>query len=188
MVASQNDSGDDDGDDDVSIDEILDDGDEMNQITTPRTITGVSNWLNCYSNQELMPLINDIHVRDGEDVSMLQEVLEGFTGKTNFTKFLLAEIAANIMTTNNQANVVSVGKPQAYDDMKQCPDIGALNTFIDGMSDNDKSGCLVYALYEKEDNTIKESSNEDLNKNNSNIDYESQLNNWLKNMTNKKFF
>lgn len=41
---------------------------------------------------------------------------------------------------------------------------------------------------EKEDNTIKESSNEDLNKNNSNIDYESQLNNWLKNMTNKKFF
>lgn len=153
MVASQNDSGDDDGDDDVSIDEILDDGDEMNQITTPRTITGVSNWLNCYSNQELMPLINDIHVRDGEDVSMLQEVLEGFTGKTNFTKFLLAEIAANIMTTNNQANVVSVGKPQAYDDMKKCPDIGALNTFIDGMSDNDKSGCLVYALYEKEDNT-----------------------------------
>lgn len=100
-----------------------------------------------------MPLINDIHVRDGEDVSMLQEVLEGFTGKTNFTKFLLAEIAANIMTTNNQANVVSVGKPQAYDDMKKCPDIGALNTFIDGMSDNDKSGCLVYALYEKEDNT-----------------------------------
>lgn len=41
---------------------------------------------------------------------------------------------------------------------------------------------------EKEDNTIKESSNKDLNKNYSNIDYESQLNNWLKNMTNKKFF
>ena len=38
------------------------------------------------------------------------------------------------------------------------------------------------------DNTIKESSQEDLNKNNSNIDYEQQINSWLKNMTNKKFF
>ncbi len=41
---------------------------------------------------------------------------------------------------------------------------------------------------EEADNTIKESAKEDLNKNNSNIDYEQQLNNWLKNMTNKKFF
>ena len=41
---------------------------------------------------------------------------------------------------------------------------------------------------EEADNTIKESAKTDLNKNNSNIDYESQLNNWLKNMTNKKFF
>ena len=41
---------------------------------------------------------------------------------------------------------------------------------------------------EEADNTIKESAKDDLNKNNSNIDYESQLNNWLKNMTNKKFF
>ena len=41
---------------------------------------------------------------------------------------------------------------------------------------------------EEADNTIKESSKEDLNKNNSNIDYESQLNDLLRKMTNKKFF
>ena len=41
---------------------------------------------------------------------------------------------------------------------------------------------------ETADNTIKESSQGDLNKNNSNIDYEQQINSWLKNMTNKKFF
>ena len=41
---------------------------------------------------------------------------------------------------------------------------------------------------EEADNTAKESSNENLNKNNSNIDYEQQINSWLKNMTNKKFF
>lgn len=38
------------------------------------------------------------------------------------------------------------------------------------------------------DNTIKESAKEDLNKNTSNIDYEQQINSWLKNMTNRKFF
>lgn len=149
-VTSQSDDDDDDGM--TSIDEILDDGDDMNQITTPRTITGVSNWLNCYDNAALMTLLQETHNRDGEEVSLLQEIIEGFTGRTNFTKFLMAEIATNLMTVNNQSNVTSVPKPQCYDKMKQCPDITALNQFISTMSDHDKSGCLVYALYEKTDN------------------------------------
>lgn len=41
---------------------------------------------------------------------------------------------------------------------------------------------------EAQDNTIKESAKEDLNNNNSNINYEQQIDSWLKNMTNKKFF
>ena len=41
---------------------------------------------------------------------------------------------------------------------------------------------------DKADNTIKESSKEDLSNINSNIDYEQQINSWLKNMTNKKYF
>lgn len=154
MVQTVTSQSDDDDDDDgmTSIDEILDDGDDMNQITTPRTITGVSNWLNCYDNAALMALLQETHNRDGEEVSLLQEIIEGFTGRTNFTKFLMAEIATNLMTVNNQSNVTSVPKPQCYDKMKQCPDITALNQFISTMSDHDKSGCLVYALYEKTDN------------------------------------
>lgn len=154
MVQTVTSQSDDDEDDDgmTSIDEILDDGDDMNQITTPRTITGVSNWLNCYDNAALMALLQETHNRDGEEVSLLQEIIEGFTGRTNFTKFLMAEIATNLMTVNNQSNVTSVPKPQCYGKMKQCPDITALNQFISTMSDHDKSGCLVYALYEKTDN------------------------------------
>lgn len=154
MVQTVTSQSDDDDDDNgmTSIDEILDDGDDMNQITTPRTITGVSNWLNCYDNAALMTLLQETHNRDGEEVSLLQEIIEGFTGRTNFTKFLMAEIATNLMTVNNQSNVTSVPKPQCYDKMKQCPDITALNQFISTMSDHDKSGCLVYALYEKTDN------------------------------------
>ena len=41
---------------------------------------------------------------------------------------------------------------------------------------------------EAQDNTIKESAKADLNNNNSNINYEQQIDSWLKNMTNKKFF
>lgn len=154
MVQAVTSQSDDDDDDDgmTSIDEILDDGEDMNQITTPRTITGVSNWLNCYDNAALMTLLQETRNRDGEEVSLLQEIIEGFTGRTNFTKFLMAEIATNLMTVNNQSNVTSVPKPQCYDKMKQCPDITALNQFISTMSDHDKSGCLVYALYEKTDN------------------------------------
>lgn len=156
MVQTVTSQSDDDDDDDgmTSIDEILDDGEDMNQITTPRTITGVSNWLNCYDNAALMTLLQETRNRDGEEVSLLQEIMEGFTGRTNFTKFLMAEIATNLMTVNNQSNVTSVPKPQCYDKMKQCPDVTALNQFISTMSDHDKSGCLVYALYEKADNKV----------------------------------
>lgn len=144
---------DDDEDGEVDIEEILDDGDCMNQIATPRTIMGLSKWLNEFSNQELLALIQETHTVDGQEVSTLQEAIEGHTGKTTFTTFLLAEIMSNIMSTNNQSNVIQVAKPAIYDTMKACTDITALNAFIAGMSNNDKSGALVYALYEKVDNT-----------------------------------
>lgn len=145
-------SDDDDEDGDVNIEEILDDGDCMNQIATPRTIMGLSKWLNTFSNQELIALIQETHTIDGQEVSTLQEAIEGCTGKTTFTTFLLAEITANIMSTNNQSNVIQVAKPAIYDAMKNCSDITALNDFIAGLSNNDKSGALVYALFEKVDN------------------------------------
>lgn len=144
---------DDDGDE-VDIDEIVDEGGEMNQIATPRTIMGLSEWLNSFSNSELMAMCADVQKINGEDVSVLQECLEGHTGKTMFTQFLLAEIASNIQNTNNQANVITVNKPAIYDAMKAAQDVTALNTLIGTMTDVDKSACMVYALYEKADNAI----------------------------------
>lgn len=155
FVASQSDdpNGNGNDDDEVDINEIIDEGDEMNQITTPRTLTSISNWLNGFSNQDLLTFATEIHVIDGEEVSLLEEALNGHTGKTNFTKLLVAEIVNNVNTINNSINTVNVPKPMVYDQMKQCADITALNQFISTMTDNDKSGSLVYALYEKEDNT-----------------------------------
>lgn len=142
----------DDDDDDVDIEAILDDEGEMSQLTTPRTITGVSRWLNGFTNQQLMAALAATHMDDGVEISALQEGIEGHVGRTNFAALLLAEIAGNVMTTSNQSAVVQVAKPAVYDTFKAVTDRTALNDFVANMTDNDKSGCLVYLLYEKVDN------------------------------------
>ncbi len=143
---------DEDDDQDLSIEDIIDDGDEMNQITTPRTITGVSRWLNQCTQEQLLAWTSNTYQRDGEDVSLLQEILEGFVGKTQFTMLLLAEIASGVMTLGSTSAQVSVGKPTCYDEFKACSDMTVLNAFIENMSENEKSGTLLYLLYEKQDN------------------------------------
>lgn len=144
----------DDEEQDLAIDDILDDGDDMAQITTPRTISGVSDWLNNFTNQELMDLLADTHMIDGEEISALQEAIEGHVGSTQFSALLLNEIASSIMNVQNQAHINKVGKPACYDDMKKCANMTDLTAFVESMSDHDKSGCLLYALYEAEDNAV----------------------------------
>lgn len=151
-AANPNKKDDDDNDDSVDIDAIIDDAEEMNQIATPRTISGVSNWLNKLSNADLRELLLDSHVVDGEEVTALQEALEGHTGKTEFTMFLLAEIAGGITSVNNQGNTVAVTKPQCYDKLKACSNITDMQSMIANMNDAERSGCLVYCLYERADN------------------------------------
>lgn len=143
---------DDNDDNDVDIEEIIDDGEDMLQITTPRTISAVSKWLNSFSNQELMSLLAETRTVNGQEVSALQEILEGHIGNTVFCSFLLAEITSGIMTTNNQSTNLTVGKPACYDELKSCGSMSELSDYIDSMTDNDKSGCLLYSIYEKEDN------------------------------------
>lgn len=137
----------------VDLDEILDEGDDMQQFTTPRTITGLSNWLNSFTNDELKGMLAITNTIDGQEISILQEALEGHTGKTQFTAFLLSEIASGISSVNNQANAVTVGKPNVYDQLKAFQTVSDLDNFVKTMTDNDKSGCLVYAIYEKADNS-----------------------------------
>lgn len=150
LLNTQSDDDDDNGE--VDLDEILDEGDDIQQFTTPRTITGLSNWLNSFTNDELKGMLAITNIVDGQEVSILQEALEGHTGKTQFTAFLLSEIASGISSVNNQANAVTVGKPNVYDQLKAFQTVSDLDNFVKTMTDNDKSGCLVYAIYEKADN------------------------------------
>ena len=148
----------DDDDDDTSynIEDIyMDDGEDMSQLTTPRTISSVSDWLNQCDNNELkMYLATLTQNCDGETVSLLQEILEGHTGKTVFTALLLAEITSGINTVNTQSKKFNIPKPRVYDQLIAQPTHDALNDFVATMSDSDKSGCLVYALSDNNPNAI----------------------------------
>lgn len=144
---------DDDGNDVVeTIDEMFDDCEDMSQITTPRTIANLSKWLNSCTQNELLAFIGESHIINDEEISILEEYLIGFIGNTIFKTYLLAEITTNIMSTNNQSNTISVPKPACYDDLKACTSVTDINNYIENLNNSDKSGCLVYALYEREDN------------------------------------
>lgn len=144
----------DDDDNEENIADIFDEGEDMYQITTPRTISALSKMLNSFTNDEIKAMLMETSTNDdGDSISVLQEVLEGHTGHTPFTLSLLQEINTNINTINVQSNVFTVPKPTCFDSLKTQPTIDAINDFVSNMTDNDKAGCLVYAMFENTDNT-----------------------------------
>lgn len=146
---------DDNDSDETSIEEVLDIDDDMKQFTTPRTITALSDFLNTFSDKELLAAYTDTYKNEDDMMtSALEEAIIAHVGNTQFTAFLMDEIASNIARGGNQNNVVAIPKPNIYDQMKACPDYSTLEQFVSNMNDSDKSGCLVYAISENVDNKI----------------------------------
>lgn len=163
--------GQDDGDDDatVSVFDLFDGTEEIRPFATPRTIDGVSRYLNVLSFDKIVSLMATPSVtRDGRNISYLQEVIEGLTGNTSFTTLLMGIISDELSkgSTGTQ-NAQRVVKPRIYDKLKEASktSIDAINRVIATMTDNDASGCFVFAMYEREDNTtIIQALNERLDK------------------------
>ena len=108
----------------------------------------------------------------------------------NVQKMHLAEQVVNLrkelgLREESMDDLMMMSEESLNSSIKTFMEFKESNTFNVNTLPKIESKALVD---ESSDNTIKESSN-DLNKNTSNIDYESQINSWLKNMTtNKKFF
>ena len=163
--------GQDDEDDNatVSVFDLFDGTEEIRPFATPRTIDGVSRYLNVLSFDKIVSLMATPSVtRDGRNISYLQEVIEGLTGNTSFTTLLMGIISDELSkgSTGTQ-NAQRVVKPRIYDKLKEASktSIDAINQVIATMTDNDASGCFVFAMYEREDNTtIIQALNERLDK------------------------
>lgn len=153
-VGAQQDDDSDDNNADVDMNEILDDAESMNQITTPRTITGLSNFLNAFSDADLITFLTDVTNVDGIEKSTLQEAIEGHVGATAFAIFLLSEITTGVSTGNGASSRVTVTKPLSFATLKKCATAIDVDDTISNMSEADRSACLVYALYEREDNAL----------------------------------
>ena len=153
--------GQDDDDDDnatVSVFDLFDGTEEIRPFATPRTIDGVSQYLNVLSFEEIASLMaTPSTTRDGRHVSYLQEIIEGMTGNTSFTTLLMGVISDELSkgsTGNNNAQ--RVVKPRIYNELKEAAktSVDAVNQVIATMTDNDASGCFVFAMYEREDNAV----------------------------------
>ena len=153
--------GQDDDDDDnatVSVFDLFDGTEEIRPFATPRTIDGVSQYLNVLTFEEVASLMaTPSTTRDGRHVSYLQEVIEGLTGNTSFTTLLMGVISDELSkgsTGNNNAH--RVVKPRIYGELKKAAttSIDAVNQVVATMTDNDASGCFVFAMYEREDNHV----------------------------------
>lgn len=156
-VQVKNTGTDDDDDNANTMDLLLDACEEMNQTTTPRTLSGLSRWLNSYDNTGLQQLLVET-VPDKNDptqmISVLQACIEGHVGRTDFSQLLTAEIANGITTIQNQTNVASIQKPVCYDTIKACQDMNALNALITTLAKNELAATAAYMLTENADNKV----------------------------------
>lgn len=150
-------SDDDDENATVSVFDLFDGSEEIRPFATPRTIDGVSRYLTALSTEKLMSFMaTAATTRDGRHVSYLQETIEGLTGHTSFTTLLMGVISEELSKGTTQTGAQRVVKPRIYDTLKAAAttSIDDVTEVISTMTDNDASGCLVFALYERDDNTV----------------------------------
>ena len=146
-------SDDDDDSTQASMADLFDSGEEMLQLTTPRTIDAVSRWLNRVDRTTLQEYLQTPASIEGRDTTLLNEILEGHIGNTDFTTHLAATIAEDLARgAAGQAPVLTAPKPSVYPQLKAAKTAAELSDLLGKLSDREKSGSLLYALFEKADN------------------------------------
>lgn len=149
----------DDPDNDDSIDNInalFSDDESMEQFTAPRTLEGLSNWLNRASEEMIIELLNDTGTNSqGQEVPMLRLVLEAHTGNTAFTAELLHHIAEEIQKASqsdedNTGSHATPPRPVVYDDVLASPDRSSLDQLLSSLNTENLEQVFLYALYDEQ--------------------------------------
>lgn len=147
------DADDDDATAQASMADLFDSGEEMLQLTTPRTIDAVSRWLNRVSHETLQEYLQTSVSIEGRETTLLNEVMESHIGNTDFATHLVSNISETLANGGaSQAAKHTAPKPKVYSQLKGAKTASDLADLIEGLNDKEKSGSLLYALYEKSDN------------------------------------
>lgn len=146
---------DDDEDLTATYADILDSGEEMLQLTTPRTIDSISRWLNAVPQTKLNEYLQTPVSKDGRDITLLDEIIEAHIGHTEFATQLVSEIANGITSgAAAQIQTLSAPKPNCFASLKDAKTVTDLENIISGLTDHEKSGSLLYAIFERADNKV----------------------------------
>ncbi|ROR76012.1 AAA domain (dynein-related subfamily) [Plantibacter flavus] len=146
-----------DPDDDsaATYSDLLDAGEEMLQLTTPRTIHGISRWLNVVPRDKLLEYLQTTVINDGTESTLLSDIIVAHIGNTDFAAHLLSEVASGITSGNTGQNQsLTAPKPNCYADLKAASTVTDLEALILSLTDNERSGSLVYALFERANNKV----------------------------------
>lgn len=148
-------SDDDDDAQTTTFESLMDAGEEMLQLTTPRTIEGLSDWLDEAPQDMLMKLFQTAAEIGSRTVTMLHEVIEGHVGNTPFAASVVGEIAKALSSGAGTpaASRISAPKPGCWDDLKAATTQNDLDALVAGLNDTDRSGALVYAIHDRSDNS-----------------------------------
>ena len=150
--ATASDDDDSNGDESLCIDDIINDGEGMQQITTPRTIMSLSDWLNQFDKDELIQLMATPATVEGINTNMLMEGIVGHAGYTNFAICVENEIHAGINVMSATTASRTPKAPACYAALKQQSDMVALQTYVASLNEAELSACVLYGIYEKVDN------------------------------------
>ena len=153
VVTSQVQGNDDDDESYGAEYEAFDDNaDGFNQITTPRTISGLNSLMNSWDLNKIKYYIGSVSKdsQTGEDCSMLQTIIEAHVGKTAFAAELCQELAnavqANVLNTSQQVNVPT--KPQQLKQLALVKDRQSQIDLLKNMSNDDLSEIIQYLVYQ----------------------------------------
>ena len=126
----------------------------MAQISTPRTIKALSDWLNEFNDAEILQMSTIPAYVDGIETTLFMEGVVGHCGYTNFAVALVDYIMENVHKLAANSAARGPQKPPCYDALKTQADIDALRDYIGGLNGAEKSACVVYAVCEKVDNAL----------------------------------
>lgn len=128
---------------------LFDQGDDMLQLTTPRTIDNLSRWLNHVSEDTLRKWITT-PATNSDYQNLLQEVLTAHCGNTVFTLTLTETIISDLSNTagGGSANMYKLTMPSSYKQLITCTSAAELENAIKDLNSDEAEDCFVYSLYD----------------------------------------
>lgn len=161
-VAQGNDPDDDDDNDDDNelnpdeIEAMLGGDQDLKQITTPRTISSLSRWLNSFSNSDLLQLDQTPDPDSDKDLTILYTGIIAHVGDTIFAGHLVDTIDKSLVSASvAQTPNATLKKPKRFDDLLEAntKTITDIEQVIDQLPDSLRQDNLIYALYDSHLNT-----------------------------------